>query len=570
MTKFSRNLLKGSCLAAIIATGILSISSAQAQLDQQTGIADPGRIERQLTEERVMPQLGPSVTVKEMALINAPEGAENIKFNFGGVRLEGVNTYSKSELLPLYENMIGTEISLADLYAIANRMTLKYRNDGYVLTQVVVPPQTIDDGVARLQVVEGFINNVVIQGDKESEYALDLIHAYASRISSGSAMNVSDMERQLLLINDLPGVSARSIISPSASTPGGADILIIIERDPFEAVVGVNNHGSRFLGQFQTNGQAELNSVLGLNEQITAQIVAAPDAGLELAYGSIGYEMPVGTYGTTVALIGSITDTDPGFTLRQFDVEGLSRSIILRAEHPIIRSRNSNLFGRLQFDWRNVESKNNIELTRRDRIRALRAGLQAEFLDRLLGVAVNSFDFQISQGIDIFGASDEGDANLTRAAGDPTFTKANLQLQRLQRITSQVNVVLTGRGQLSNNPLLSSEEFGLGGVSSVRGYDPSEVVGDDGIGGSVELQWKPPQHKNVQLFTFLDSGTVWNKDATTSATKRNSLTSTGVGVRVDLPLDIDAEFIATQPLHQDVQTTGDRDPRFFFSLNKNF
>jgi hemolysin activation/secretion protein len=571
MTKISRALIRYAFIAGIMTFGILSSNDAKAQLDQQTRIADPGRLERELTEDRIVPQVGPRVSVKEMALINAPEGAENIRFNFGGVRLEGVQTYNKAELLPLYEDMIGTEITLADLYAIANRMTLKYRNDGYVLTQVVVPPQTIEDGVATLQIVEGFIDNVIIQGDDQSSYELDLIREYASRISTGGAMNVAYMEHQLLLINDLPGVEARSIISPSATTPGAADILVIVERDPFEAAVGINNHGSRFLGQLQTNGIAQFNSLLGFNDQITAQAVVAPDAGIELAFGSLGYEMPIGNYGTTVSVIGSITDTEPGFTLRQFDVEGLSRSIVLRAEHPFLRSRNKNIFGRVQFDWRNVESKNNIELTRKDRIRALRAGLQAEFLDRLMGVAVNSFDFQVSQGIDVFGASDEGDANMTRAAGDPTFTKANVQVQRLQRIVNRVNVLFTGRGQLSNNPLLSSEEFGLGGISTVRGYDPSEVVGDDGIAGSIEIQWTPPTANNtLELFTFLDSGRVWNQDATTSAVKRDSLTSTGVGFRLDLPMDVDAEFVATQPLHRDVQTAGDRDPRFFFSLNKEF
>jgi len=569
MTKFSRVCIKSALCAGLLT--IMSASTANAQLNQQTGIADPGRLDRELGEELIIPQVSPRVSVKEMALIKAPAGSENIKFNFGGLRLEGVQTYPKSELLALYENMIGTEITLADLYAIANRMTLKYRNDGYVLTQVVVPPQTIDGGVARLQVVEGFIDNVIIQGDDLSAHESDLIQSYARRISTSGAMNVADMERQLLLINDLPGVDARSIISPSANTAGAADILVIVERDTFEALVGINNHGSRFLGRGQANGIAQFNSVFGFNDQITAQAVVAPDAGIELAFGSLGYKMPIGTQGTTLALIGSITDTDPGFTLDQFEVEGISKSVTLRAEHPFIRTRNTNLFGRLQFDMRNVDSKNNIELTRKDRIRAIRAGLQAEFLDRLLGVAVNSFDFQLSQGVDLFGASGEGDENLTRAAGDPTFFKANVQVQRLQRITNRVNILFSGRGQLANKPLLSSEEFGGGGFGSVRGYDPSEVVGDDGIAGSIEVQWTPPTvGNNVELFTFLDSARVWDQDATTSAGKRDSVTSTGIGVRVDLPMQIDAEFVAAQPLHRDVQTTGDREPRFFFSLNKEF
>ena len=568
LTSNKSTMLKNYVSATILASALLFSGSANAQLEQQNIIADPGRLEQSLIEDKLVPQVGPAIRVKELALQTAPAGAENIKFNFGGLHLEGAGAYSEDTLYPLYKDMVGTEISLADLYALANRMALKYRNDGFVLTQVVVPPQTIEKGIARLQIVEGFIDNIIIQGGDEKNSALKTVQEYATQISQGGALNIADMERQLLLINDLPGISARSVISPSATTSGAADLLVIIERDPYDAVIGANNHGSRFLGPFQVNGAGALNSALGFNEAITAQFVVAPDRGAELAFGSIGYEQPVGPWGTKLSITGSITDTDPGFTLRPFEVEGLSKSITLQATHPLIRSRSTNVFGRLLFDWRDIDSKNNVEVTRQDRIRALRAGLQAEFLDSLIGVAVNTIDLQVSQGLNVLGSSDEDDANMTRAAGDPTFTKANIRLQRLQRITSKVNVLLEGRGQLSNNPLLSSEEFGLGGISTVRGYDPSEIVGDDGIAGKIEVQWKPAS--NTQLFSFLDAGTVWQQDPTSSADKRNSLVSTGVGVRVDLPMNVDAELVAAQPLHRDVQTRGNREPQYFFSVNKEF
>src|SRR5690606_28306281 len=109
-----------------------------------------------------------------------------------------------------------------------------------------------------------------------------------------------------------------------------------------------------------------------------------------------------------------------------------------------IRTRNENLKGRLAFDWRDVTTSNNIEPDRReDQIRALRAQMQYDFLDTLLGVAVNRVDLELSQGLDILGASDEGDANLSRPDGDPQFSKAELELQRLQRLTGAVNVQLT-------------------------------------------------------------------------------------------------------------------------------
>ncbi len=557
-------------VAALFVAATFSFTGfANAQIAQQTGVADPARASERFTERDLSAAGGPQIRVQSMAVLNAPDGAENIRFDLNNVIITNANEYDEQELASVYNDMIGTEISLADLYAIANRITLKYRNDGYILTQAVVPPQTIDGGTAKIQVVEGYINNISLQGDAESSRELDLIESYALKISKGGALNIAEMERQLLLINDLPGVTARTIISPSQTTPGAADMLIIVERDPFEALVGADNYGSRFLGPLQFNGVASANSLLGFNERITAQAVLAPDAGIELAFGALSYEQPIGPYGTTLILAGSITDTDPGFTLSQFEVEGLSKSLAITAEHPIIRSRDTNIFGRLSLDWRNVDSKNNVQTTIKDRIRAARAGIKVDFLERFLGTAVNTFDIEASRGLDIIGASDKGDANLTRSLGDPQFTKYNLRVQRLQRVTPSFNVLLAGRGQYSNDALLSSEEFGLGGISTVRGYDPSETTGDSGIAGKVEVQWNNPS-RNLQLYTFLDSGTVWNEDATNSNAKRNSLSSTGIGARFDLPMDISGEVIAAQPLNRDISTRGSRDPQFFFSLNKQF
>ena len=557
-----------SCTAAAVALSMTN--TAQAQLEQATGIADPGRAERSFIEDSLVPQGGPDIRVNELTLQTAPAGAENILFNFGGIIIEGADAYSENALFEIYGDKIGTQISLADLYDIANEITLKYRNDGYILTQVIVPPQTIEDGIVRLRAVEGFINNISVQGD-ESKDKFGLIEQYARRIdTSGGALNIETLERQLLLINDLPGVSARSVISPSRTTVGAADLLIIVERDPFEALVGVNNHGSRFLGPVQFDTSATFNSLFGYNDQITARFVGAPDAGLELAFWSLEYKQPIGSQGTTISALASLTDTDPGYTLDTFEVLGISRFASVEAEHPFIRSREKNLSGRLSFDWRKVESRNNINPTTNDTIRALRAGLRADFLDDVLGVAVNTVDIEYSQGIDVFGASEKGDANLTRAEGDPTFSKVNVQLQRLQRLANNLNLVLTGRAQLANNPLLSSEEFGLGGISTVRGYDPSEVVGDDGIAANVEFQYNNSPIFGSQLFGFLDSGTVWNQDETAGDQKRDSLTSVGFGLRGEVTHGINAEFVAAQPLHRDIETQGERDPQFFFSLSKSF
>lgn len=556
----------------------LSSYAANAQLEQQTGTADPGRIGEQLRDRMDLPRLSPNIQIQEMELVGAPRDAENITFILGGMKVDGNSVYTAEEIAPLYAGKIGQTVSLADVYSVANQLTLKYRNDGYILTQVVVPPQTIEGGVARLQVVEGYINKVTVQGEGESETELATIRSYVSQVSTnGRAVNVRDMERHLLLINDLPGVRARSILSPSPDKPGAADITVIVERDPFDALITADNYGSRFLGQWTLGGNVNLNSILGQNETISAQAYYAPGTGYELLHGGLGYEQPVGSMGTRLGALASVTDTDPGYTLTQFDVRGRANFYSVYARHPFIRTRNQNLEGKISFDWRDVQSRNNIEPTREDNIRSLRTGLKYDFLDTLLGVSVNTLNVQVVKGLGLFGASDKGDANMTRADADPQFTKAELEIQRLQRLASDVNLQITAKGQIASNALPSSEEFGVGGFYSGRGYDPSEIVGEHGISSQVELQWNNPLFapsgnvvERVQLYTFVDAGRVWNDDPTNAADKRESLVSTGIGARVSFTSDIEAGAGVALPLTRRVESENDRDPRFYLNISKRF
>jgi hemolysin activation/secretion protein len=288
------------------------------------------------------------------------------------------------------------------------------------------------------------------------------------------------------------------------------------------------------------------------------------------------YSQPIGSLGTILSVSASQTDTDPGFDLSQFEVRGHSSLYSAKVTHPFIRSRNENLNGSLTFDWRDVKSSNNLEATRKDRIRALRAALNYEFVDTLFGAGVNGFGVEVSKGLKVFSASSPNLLNLTRPNGDPTFTKIEANLQRLQRVTNSVNLLMAASGQLANAPLLSSEEFSVGGVNTVRGFDPSEISGDDGVAGKIEFQWNNPgNHQRgyvdkYQLYTFFDAGHVWDQDATTSNQKRETLTGAGGGLRVNFVSDLTAGFGIAFPLNRDVQTQRDKDPKVYFNLSKQF
>lgn len=567
--------LAGLTASALVLT--IAASAAALAQDQATGIADPSRAGEQLHQPNMTPKVEPNIDVKEAKPLNAPAGAEKIKFTLKDINFEGVTVYNEGALKSVYASKIGQTITLADVYSIANALTLKYRNDGYILTQVVVPPQTIGDGVPKLRVVEGYVNKITLQKeDPNSPVDMGNIKAYADQINVGGPLNAHDLERELLIINDLPGVTARSILSPSQGTPGAADMLIIVSYDAVDGIVSADNFGSRYLGPMQIGTAATLNSLLGNNEAISGQIVMAPQDWYELAYGSLGYEQPVGTLGTKAHINVSATDTDPGYDLKEFDVRGRSYLVNVGATHPFIRSRAQNLYGRLNFDWRRVKSSNNVEDTRRDHISALRLGGRYEFIDTFVTAAANTVDLELSKGLNILDASDEGDNNMTRPDADPEFTKLELELQRLQRVTDNVNLLLAGRGQIASNALLSSEEFSVGGINFGRGYDPSEITGDKGVAGKVELQWKNPVRipekfvDSYQVYTFYDVGKVWNIDPTTSSQKIDSVASAGAGLRFDLPYDIDAGLAIAFPLTREPQTQDDKGAKYYMNISKRF
>lgn len=554
---------------AVVGSCLVASSVASAQI---VGPADVGRVQPNLPQ--ALPGLpSQAIEVRQAPVAEAPPGAENIKFSLEGITYDGLTVYTQAQLEKVYADRLGKAVSLADVYGIAAALTAKYRNDGYVLTQVVVPPQTIDGGVVRLQVVEGFVDTVTVEG-VSSERERRLITGYAERVK-GQPLNTRELERAVLLINDLPGVSVRGILSPSATVAGASDLSVIVERKPFNAEVGVDNFGSLYLGRLEGVVSASANSLLGFNERIASTMVYVPGHNLEkeLAYGDLSYTQPLNSYGTKLEVSGALTSTNPGYTLAPLRVNGQSILISAKLSQPILRTRNYNWSVYTQLDWRHVNTQSNVDITRRDRISALRLGSRLDRLDTFLGGGFNTFTVEASQGLGIF-ASDNDAPSLSRAAGNPEFTKIEGEYQRLQRVTSKLNLLMGIKGQLANDALLSSEEFGVGGSIYGRGYDSSEILGDSGIAGKLELQLTNPVEiahvRTYQLYSFLDGGRVWNRDATAAGDKRIDLLSTGAGLRVTLPSETKMGAYVALPLNRDVEAQGDQDPRVFFNLSQSF
>jgi hemolysin activation/secretion protein len=536
--------------------------------------ADPSRIQKQLQPPLTLPQKQ-EITVPDREEFTSQPKIKQQKFYLNSLQVEGATVYSSYRLQKLNAEFLGRDISLGDLYQIANRITQLYRKDGYVLSQAVVPAQTISHGTARLQVIEGFVERVDFTGAPQAQ--LNRLKRFGDKIVEARPLNMRSLERYLLLTNDLAGIQTRGVLSPG-SRVGAAILTVSVKYNPTNKLE-VNSRSSNSVGPLQSQTAQLLNSLTGSGEQITVSQATTPIDPSELTATGIGVSVPIGYEGLRFAFNGDYTSVRPGKDLSQYDIDGNTYSASLGVGYPLIRSRAGNLLISGAFDWSNravtTRFTGTEETLSQDRLRVLRAGVNFNRTD-VRGAWLGNI--QVSQGIGGLGATTEGTAAkpLSRSSGSAAFTKVNLHLIRQQSLPGGLSLQLAGVAQITGNSLLVSEQFGLGGDEFGRAFDPSQVLGDSGYALRAELgrqfTYKVGRGQRfavTQPYIFYDYGQVFRKHTSAAEHGQDMLSSVGLGVRQSLNDSFSLQAELGFPLMR-TDSSFNRDPRIFVTLKGSF
>lgn len=548
--------------------------SAQSAVAQIPPSAEAGRTQENLSPDLQKPHAKPqsAIPADALPLQQAPAGADTITFTLTALTIHGATVYAPQRLDDFYQGLQGRKISLADVFKIANDITALYRNDGYVLSRAIVPQQEIRDGRVSIEVIEGYVDDIVIRNGATLKARAD-IEALARNITRFRPVNIRDIERYLLLIRDLPGYTVDSLLTPSPTTPGAAALVLDVGFDPFSGSVSFDNTGTKYLGPLQGVLRLQGNSLLRVGDSLTMRYVgtgtAWPFQEQELRYGDLSYSMPVGDDGAALIFTGARSVTHPGNVLAPLDAKGDSSLFSLEGTYPLLRTRRTNLALGMQINA--LRSGNTVTgIETRDDLRIVRARASGDHADTMGGIS--QLSLEISQGIEAFGASQATTSGLSRAGGRPDFTKFNLDAARWQRLYGSFSLFAALSAQYSADRLLSPEEFGFGGSMFGRGYDPSEITGDGGVATKVEVQYNGQTPvlpgNSYQLFAFHDLGVT-----TQSAGKigsGQSAASAGAGMRLNLTDDITATALIAKPLTRRVDATDDKASRGLFSLTARF
>ncbi len=396
------------------------------------------------------------------------------------------------------------------------------------MSYAVVPAQDVHAGIARIAVREGSITAFTVEGAGRHRAEIE---AAIAPLLGERPLRSRTLERAIGLIRDLPGFQIGDVrISRPDPGSGQHSLKIVLVPNRVKALVYSDNRGTDPGARARFYSSASVGSLVATGDEIRFDLFAIPGRKQRYLYGQMTASLPLAHNGMRFAASISAGDLQQH---KSGVVDGKSRNMSAQLSYPLLRSRTLTMVGKFAVnDWRGAANLNEVP-GQRDRIRVARFGLDLsnESKTRLSG------EFAMSIGLGFDGMTKVGDPLATRPDASGRFTKAAFGMQAVRPISDRVTVQLAVAGQYSDRPLLSVEEFSLGGSRFGRAFDFNDLTGDRGIAAGVEAAYtlSTPSRNGQQpiaLFGYIDGGRVF--EAGPDASQARSLASAGVGTRFSI------------------------------------
>ncbi|MEC5217813.1 hemolysin activation/secretion protein [Actimicrobium sp. GrIS 1.19] len=485
---------------------------------------DAGSILQQIQPARA-PAPSPAATGLSISNGGSAGQAAGVPFAVTAIQITGNTLFDGATLHALVADAEGKNLTLAQLGEVAARITAYYQQHDYPLMRAIVPAQTIAAGVVQIEVIEARYGQLRL--DNGSRVGTPLLEATLAGLQSGQMVAQKDMDHVLLLMSDVLGVALTATLKPGA-TVGTSDLQVdVTPTDMVTGNVVADNYGNRYTGRARLAGTVNVGNPLHHGDLLSASVLTS---GNGLGYGRVSYDTLLNGLGTHLGGSVSALHYELGNALSALDAHGNARVASLWLRHPFLRSRDANLYGQLQFDQVRLRDQIDTSALRTHRTLSNQTLLlTGDARDALFGAAVNTGSLSWTSGRVRFddAAAEAADAATARTRGN--FSKWTASASRLQGLTTDDALLLSGAAQWANGNLDSSEKMSIGGPASVRAYDVGTVSGDSGYRGSVEFQHRFGQR--WQAIAFVDSAHVTiNKNPWDSGINSAMLSGAGVGL----------------------------------------
>ncbi|MET1023568.1 MAG: ShlB/FhaC/HecB family hemolysin secretion/activation protein [Pseudoxanthomonas sp.] len=526
---------------------------------------------QQIPPSPAVPPPAQDIRLVEQPAVSLSPADSGLRVHVRTLRIRGAQVYSEQDLLALTGFRPDSELTLADLQAMAARITAHYRQHGYFVAQAYLPAQEVQDQTLTIAVTEGRYGHITL--NNQAGIADWQVRTLTADLQPGQVIAARPLERALLLLSDLPGVSTSSTLVPGAAA-GSSDLLLDLAPGArLNGSIDADNAGNRYTGAYRLGATVNLNNPMGWGDVASLRVL---NSGSGLRYARASYQVPFGA--TQVGVAYSRLDYALGREFDSLGASGRAEVVSLYGRHALLRSRSDNLYVQLALDARRFHDAVDASafvLDKRTRVATI--SLYGDRRDEVMAGAVSAFSLAGSLGdVQIrTPAVREFDAVTGQSAG--RFSKLVVSAMRLQRIAGPFSLYGAVRGQLASKNLDVSEKMELGGINGVRAYPEGEAFADQGYLVTLEarLDLPAPSHHLAgqwQAMVFADTGgATADKNPWLGTSRQRRLSGAGAGLEWTRPGDFTVRtFYAAKLGSAKATSAPDRSGRLWVQLVKYF
>jgi hemolysin activation/secretion protein len=476
--------------------------------------------------EELFPTTPTTPITPEVAPVTLPD-----KFTVERFEFIGNTAFSNRQLAEVTAKFTGRSLTFAELLEARSAVTKLYVDNGYVTSGALIPPQSLTGGVVTIQVVEGSLEAIQVNGTRRLN--LNYVRSRLA-IATPKPLNVPRLLEALRLLQLNPLIKNLSAELAAGSNSGSSLLTVKVqEANSFSAQTNLNNGRSPSVGSFRRGVQLTEANLLGLGDGLSVGYTNT-DGSNAL---DISYTFPLNPRNGTLNLSYGNTSShviESPFEL--IDIESSSRYFDLTFRQPVIQTPSRELALGLTASRRESNTSllnipfplsEGADEEGRTRVSALR--FFQEWTQRGAQEVI-AFRSQFNIGLGVLNAT------VNDKSPDSRFLSWRGQGQWVRLLAPDTVLLVRGDLQLADRSLLPIEQIGLGGFGSIRGYRQDLLLADNGALASAELrlpilrmrQWQGILH----LIPFVDVGTAWNNNGTNP--KPDTLASVGLGLQLAL------------------------------------
>jgi hemolysin activation/secretion protein len=518
----------------------LAVSLAAWPLAAQT----PAQIPFQITVDQnaIMRQYAPPLTRPKSlgGVVSAPiagipaERLGETRFRLIALEIEGAQSLNPSLFTPLWQGLIGKEITLLDIKTVLDGIENTYRKNDY-RASAIAPQQDFATGRIKIVIYEYYIKQLVIKGD--SERLRGRLDPFFDRITEMRPLRASQVYRYLLLAEDQAGLSIYGEVIRIEDEPGAIRLELTITFNPGNLTLGLDDYGGKNVGPLQALANAHVNDMFGLFESTDFLVVANPAAPDQYAFVNWAQLVPMGMTGFSFNYFIGQSWSTPGGPPRQVQLHTEVLNLGVGLNYALLRSQDRNVILTAGVFGQNSSIDILQQAVTRDRTRWLAFG--AKYDDELFGVKF-ILNPAYLKGVDAFGS------NLVNY----NFSALTLNGVLAANFTDTMSAKVFFNGQLALTTLPAAIVRSYGGLGIGRAYDPGAIAGNSAVMVAGEVAQTIETHiswlRDLSVFLYGDYGAVWNPAGI--AYPYASLASAGFGLRVGITERLVASALVAQPL----------------------